>query len=95
MSLKIFDWIKGKKKPEPEVIEERMSAMEFPQYQSSTEWICQWCGNVWPNDIHSCEKCGGPKLITTSPLPTKPPPVFDNDQEWGSVSFSVSASVSE
>ena len=61
----------------------------------SSEWICEWCGNVWPNDINSCEKCGGPKLrITASPLPTKPPPVFDNDKEWGSVSPSLSYSFS-
>jgi hypothetical protein len=31
------------------------------KYEPLAEWVCQWCGNMYPSDVHSCEKCGGPK----------------------------------
>ena len=29
--------------------------------ETYAEWVCEWCGNMWPSDTQSCEKCGGPR----------------------------------
>ena len=35
--------------------------MSESKYEPLAEWVCEWCGNMWPSDTQSCEKCGGPK----------------------------------